>query len=189
MPPRPRRPRSVRSEPSAMVTTTAVTCRPDGVGLEPLDLRVASRDRGWGAPARGLRTPSARRPCRRPGTGSRRRDRSGCSGSCAAASPFASWSSITPIGRCDGCSPSGTRSSWSCWMRGSCCTAGIRVRRRCAGRRWDPRPPCRARSRGSRPPRTTARSPGSSAATRVRCRRGGVISPKSSGRSRNSAAP
>ena len=42
---------------------------------------------------------------------------------CAARPGSTSWR-LTPIGRWKGCSPSFSRSSLNCWMRGSCDTGG-----------------------------------------------------------------
>ena len=40
------------------------------------------------------------------------------------APPRSSWVRSTPIGRWNGCRPCFSRSSLSCWIRGSCCTGG-----------------------------------------------------------------
>ena len=60
-------------------------------------------------------------------------------------------SRLTPIGRWNGCSPCFSRSSLSCWMRGSCSHRRVARTARWPGPRSGPRRAGRAPGRGARP--------------------------------------
>ena len=115
----PRRP----SRPPSSVTT-AVTVPARRVGLQPRDVGVGDQRDVVVLAAPGRRRSPGRRTCAssrqgKPSTRSQRMQTLS-----RVARPCSSWVRCTPIGRWNGCRPCFSRSSLSCWIRGSCSTGG-----------------------------------------------------------------